>query len=74
VEQYMRERWSQVFNGQRQVQEQLLTHLDYALDHTDWRAAREADNPTAISSFAPYKLPMINAQKELSQLSIYQRV
>ncbi|NHB97796.1 type VI secretion system membrane subunit TssM [Photorhabdus stackebrandtii] len=74
VEQYMRERWSQVFNGQRQVQEQLLTHLDYALDHTDWRAAREADNPAAISRFAPYQRPMINAQKELSQLSIYQRV
>ncbi|OCQ54774.1 hypothetical protein Ppb6_00034 [Photorhabdus australis subsp. thailandensis] len=74
VEQYMRERWSRTFNGQRPVQEQLLTHLDYALDHTDWRAAREAGNPTAISSFAPYKIPLINAQKELSQLSIYQRV
>nr|WP_197535157.1 type VI secretion system membrane subunit TssM [Photorhabdus asymbiotica] len=74
VEQYMQERWSRTFNGQRPVQEQLLTHLDYALDHTDWRAAREAGDPAAISSFAPYKLPLTNAQKELSQLSIYQRV
>ncbi|MBS9434332.1 type VI secretion system membrane subunit TssM [Photorhabdus hainanensis] len=74
VEHYMQARWSQAFNGQRPLQAQLLTHLDYALDHTDWRAAREAGDQAAIRSFAPYKLPLIKAEKELSQLSIYQRV
>ncbi|WP_323840939.1 ImcF-related family protein, partial [Photorhabdus africana] len=37
VEHYLQARWSRAFNGRRPLQQQLLTHLDYALDHTDWR-------------------------------------
>lgn len=42
VEQYMASRWQKAFPGQGAVQEQLMGHLDYALDHTDWHAARAA--------------------------------
>ncbi|WP_145557357.1 type VI secretion system membrane subunit TssM [Yersinia aldovae] len=74
VEQYMSHRWSQQFNGQRELQQQLLGHLNYALQHTDWHAAREDGDQYAIKSFVPYLKPIQLAQQELSKLSIYQRV
>lgn len=74
VEQFMGDRWSQQFNGQRELQQQLMGHLDYALKHTDWRAARESGDQIAIKNFIPYRQPIQLAQRELSKLSIYQRV
>lgn len=74
VEQYMANRWSEKFNGQRELQQQLMGHLDYALKHTDWHAAREEGDQYAIKSFVPYLRPIQLAQQELSRLSIYQRV
>ncbi|UHM93047.1 type VI secretion system membrane subunit TssM [Rahnella victoriana] len=74
VEQYMAKIWSRQFNGQRELQQQLMNHLDYALRHTDWHAAREKNDQYAIRSFAPYLKPISSAQQELSKLSIYQRV
>ncbi|MFX4315295.1 type VI secretion system membrane subunit TssM, partial [Enterobacter sp. 63] len=40
VKQYMAKRWSEQFHGQRDIQAQLMSHLDYALKHTDWHALR----------------------------------
>ncbi|MFC0228525.1 type VI secretion system membrane subunit TssM [Serratia aquatilis] len=74
VKQYMSSRWSQQFNGQRDLQQQLMGHLEYALKHTDWHAARESGDQYAIKSFVPYVRPIQLAQQELSKLSIYQRV
>lgn len=74
VEQYMRQRWSQKFSGQRELQEQLMAHLNYALEHTDWNAARKKGDRVAIQSYVPYETPIRNAQLELSKLSMYQRV
>ena len=74
VKQYMALRWSEHFHGQRAIQAQLMAHLDYALDHTDWQAQRQAGDPDAINRFIPYGKPIAAAQKELSKLSIYQRV
>ncbi|MWP27473.1 hypothetical protein GQN34_26165, partial [Escherichia coli] len=34
VKQYMAKRWSEKFHGQRDIQAQLMSHLDYALAHT----------------------------------------
>ena len=74
VEQYMSQRWSEHFHGQRGVQTQLMSHLDYALDHTDWHALRVNGDNDAINRFVPYDKPIALAQRELSKLSIYQRV
>ncbi|KMJ44463.1 type VI secretion system membrane subunit TssM [Xenorhabdus khoisanae] len=74
VEQYMRERWSKAFHGQRNVQEALLTHLDYALDTTDWKEKRDKGDQDAIDRFAPFVKPMRQAQQELKTLSVKQRV
>ena len=52
----------------------LLSHLDYALKNTDWYAGRKQGNQEMIEAFKPYDLSIRNAQKELSNLSIYERV
>lgn len=74
VKQYMARRWSDEFHGQRDIQAQLMAHLDYALAHTDWHAQRQKGDSEAISRWAPYDKPVIAAQHELSKLPIYQRV
>lgn len=74
VKQYMAKRWSEQFHGKRDIQAQLMSHLDYALKHTDWHAERQAGNGDAISRWTPYDKPVTDAQKELSKLPVYQRV
>lgn len=74
VKQYMAKRWSDKFHGQRDLQVQLMSHLDYALQHTDWHAERQAGDSDAISRWTPYDSPVLAAQKELSKLPVYQRV
>lgn len=74
VKQYMARRWSERFYGQRDIQAQLMAHLDYALQHTDWHAQRQAGEGDAISRWTPYNGPVVSAQKELSKLPVYQRV
>ena len=74
VKQYMAKRWSERFHGQRDIQAQLMAHLDYALQHTDWHAQRQAGESDVIRRWTPYDKPIIDAQKELSKLPVYQRV
>ncbi|MCA6976229.1 type VI secretion system membrane subunit TssM [Pectobacterium carotovorum] len=74
VEQFMAQRWQKAFPGQGNVQEQLMQHLDYALERTDWHQAREQKDAVAISTFAPFNQPITLAQQELSKLPMYQRV
>lgn len=74
VKQYMAARWSAAFHGKRDIQAQLMSHLDYALKHTDWHAERAAGDADAINRWSPYYKPVTLAQKELSKLPVYQRV
>ena len=74
VEQYMASRWQRAFPGQGAIQNQLMAHLNYALEHTDWHAARVAGDQAAITAFMPFKEPVYGAQRELSKLPMYQRV
>lgn len=74
VKQYMAQRWSEKFHGQRDIQAQLMGHLDYALSHTDWHGQREQGDSDAIRRYAPYEKSVTVAQRELSKLPIYQRV
>jgi len=74
VKQYMAKRWSDAFQGQREIQAQLMSHLDYGLKNTDWHAERVAGDSDATSLWMPYDKTVVMAQKELSKLPVYQRV
>lgn len=74
VKQFMARRWSEQFHGKQDIQAQLMSHLDYALAHTDWHAQRQVGDADAINLWMPYDRPVAAAQKELSKLPVYQRV
>jgi len=74
VEQYMGQRWQRAFPGQGKVQEHLMQHLDYALEHTDWHQARQQKDAQAIAAFEPFRTPIADAQRELSKLPMFQRI
>ncbi|MGL4980013.1 MAG: type VI secretion system membrane subunit TssM [Plesiomonas sp.] len=74
VEQFMAQRWQRAFPEQGQVQEQLMQHLDYALQYTNWNGARQQKDLAAIAAFIPFQKPIYNAQHELSKLPMFQRV
>lgn len=74
VEQFMAQRWQKAFPHQGVVQEQLMQHLDYALEHTDWRQAREQKDAQAIAAWQPFAAPVAEAQRELAKLPLFQRV
>ncbi|MBN6073742.1 type VI secretion system membrane subunit TssM [Aggregatibacter actinomycetemcomitans] len=74
VEDYMQKYWSEAFRGQNQLQANLLSHLDYALKYTDWYAGRMNGDEELIKAFEPFDLSIRDAQKELSNLSLYDRV
>ncbi|HKN02836.1 MAG TPA: type VI secretion system membrane subunit TssM [Buttiauxella sp.] len=74
VKQYMAKSWSDQFHGQRDIQAQLMAHLDYSLKHTDWHSERMSGDIDAINRWTPYENSVATAQKELSKLPVYQRV
>ncbi|HAT1682913.1 TPA: type VI secretion system membrane subunit TssM [Klebsiella oxytoca] len=74
VEQFMSQRWQKAFPEQGAVQESLMQHLKYALDHTDWQKAQEDKETKAIAAWAPFVEPVKAAQRELSKLPLFQRV
>ncbi|HKS35231.1 MAG TPA: type VI secretion system membrane subunit TssM [Enterobacteriaceae bacterium] len=74
VEQFMAQRWQKAFPEQGAVQEQLMQHLKYALDHTDWHKAREEKDAASIAAWQPFSTPVVEAQRELSKLPLFQRV
>ncbi|VFS04356.1 putative type VI secretion system protein [Escherichia coli] len=53
VKQYMARRWSNEFHGQRDIQAQLMVHLDYALEHTDWHAQRQSSGQRCCQPLDP---------------------
>ncbi|WP_368543502.1 type VI secretion system membrane subunit TssM [Enterobacter soli] len=74
VKQFMAKRWSEQYHGKQGVQTQLMSHLDYALRHTDWYGKRQQGDADAIHLWTPYDRPVAAAQKDLSKLPVYQRV
>ncbi|AIQ99821.1 type VI secretion protein IcmF [Pluralibacter gergoviae] len=74
VEQFMAQRWQKAFPEQGELQELLMQHLDYALEHTDWHKARENKDAAAIAAWEPFRKPVAAAQRELSKLPLFQRV
>ncbi|MFO6422445.1 type VI secretion system membrane subunit TssM [Motilimonas sp. KMU-193] len=74
IQAYFAAYWQQAFTGNRDMQEQLMGHLNYALEHTDLQLARSEGIADAETVLAPYDQLIANAQKELLQLPIEQRI
>ncbi|GAB2655966.1 type VI secretion system membrane subunit TssM [Vibrio panuliri] len=71
---YFGKYWQRAFAGQKQVQGELLDHLDYAMRHTDIAGARFAGDELAERIMKPYDRTIASAQAELSTMPNDQRV
>lgn len=74
VREYFADVWQKAYEGNRELQTQLMEHLDYALLHTDLQHARLESNPDAETVLKPFDTMVAQAQNELSLLPIEQRV
>jgi type VI secretion system protein ImpL len=74
IREYFANVWQKAYEGNRELQSQLMEHLDYALLHTDLQNARLISNPDAERVLKPFDTMVAQAQNELSMLPIEQRV
>ncbi|HBM48812.1 MAG TPA: type VI secretion system membrane subunit TssM, partial [Marinobacter sp.] len=71
---YMREYWQSRFPGQRDVQNRLYGHLQYAMAHTDLAGMAADGDQTAAMALAPFRSSVQWAQHELGRISTPDRV
>ncbi|TVO35879.1 type VI secretion system membrane subunit TssM [Vibrio algivorus] len=71
---YFAKSWQRQFTGQRKTQNQLLEHLDYAMQHTDLTKDRKEGNEAADQLMAPYDLLISRVQNELGRMPNEERV
>lgn len=71
---YFSRKWQLKFSGNKDIQDKLLQHLEYALQHTDLYALREAGNENAENVLKPYDNFIAQVQTELGSLPIDERV
>ncbi|MGM0772335.1 type VI secretion system membrane subunit TssM [Marinobacter sp.] len=74
VRHYMSEYWQQMFPAQRNLQQRLLGHLDYALFHTDLNQRVKDGDRTADMALAPFRSSVQWAQHELGRIATPDRV
>jgi len=71
---YMSEYWQRAFPGRRDVQNRLMSHLDYAMTYTDLAEQAQNGDVTADMALAPFKSSVQWSQHELGRMSTPDRV
>ncbi|WP_136487104.1 type VI secretion system membrane subunit TssM [Vibrio sp. H11] len=71
---YFSRYWQQEFSGRREIQEELLGHLDYAMRHTDLAGESQHGNKAATKVMKPYEPTIAKVQAELGSMPNDQRV
>ncbi|MBR9872052.1 MAG: type VI secretion system membrane subunit TssM [Gammaproteobacteria bacterium] len=74
VSEYMREYWQARFPGQREVQNRLHSHLQYAMAHTNLAGMAAEGDQAASMALAPFRSSVQWAQHELGRISTPDRV
>ena len=74
VRRYMRDYWQEAFPAQRDLQQRLVSHLDYALSHTDLNGRVKNGDTTADMALAPFRSSVQWAQHELGSIATPERV
>lgn len=74
VHSYMSDYWQRAYPAQRDLQQRLLSHLDYALLHTDLNQRVAEGDQTADMALAPFRSSVQWAQHELGRIATPERV
>lgn len=74
VERFMAQRWQGMFPQQGDIQGRLMTHLEYALAHSDLEGRIATGSQRAEYAMAPLQGSIAAAQEELARQPIDERV
>ncbi len=78
IKDYFSKKWQKEFSGQKEIQGQLLNHLDYAMLHTDLAGDRKAGNSSADKVMKPFDGLVSRVQSDLgsvpNELRIYRNL
>lgn len=74
VEDYFSKAWQREYPGDPLTQQQLMGHLDYAMEHTDLQNDSAEGDRQAQQVLKPYEQLIAQTQAELSGIPIAQRV
>ncbi|MDL0430913.1 type VI secretion system membrane subunit TssM [Marinobacter sp. TBZ242] len=74
VRSYMSNYWQRAYPAQRDLQQRLLSHLDYALLHTDLNQRVNEGDKIADMALAPFRSSVQWAQHELGRIATPERV
>ncbi|CDG53601.1 MULTISPECIES: type VI secretion system membrane subunit TssM [Halomonadaceae] len=74
VHDFMAQRWQSDFPQRGEIQDRLLAHLDYALQHSDLESRVAAGNRRAEYAMAPLRGSLVAAIDDLSRLPMDERV
>ncbi len=74
VQSYFAEKWQAKFKGDRVVQEELMEHLDYAMQHTNLQAKRAQGHELVERLLHPYDQLISSIQDQLSKIPVEERV
>lgn len=74
VTEYMSEYWQSRFPGQRDTQQRLNRHLDYAMAHIDLADQVRQGDATADMALAPFRSSVQWAQQDLGRIATTERV
>ncbi|WP_455570270.1 type VI secretion system membrane subunit TssM [Vibrio tritonius] len=71
---YFAKHWQKEFSGEREIQDELQGHLDYAMRHTDLTADRKHGDKMAEKVMRPYDQTIAKVQQQLGSMPNEQRV
>ncbi len=74
VEEYMAQRWQREFNTQGKVQDELMGHLEYAMEHTNIADERRQGESKIIAAVSPFDNEISRAQADLAKLPLENRI
>jgi type VI secretion system protein ImpL len=74
VEKYMAKHWQKSFDTKGEIQDQLMLHLLYALEHTDITEGRKQGKEKLIAAVAPFDNEIKKAQQDLARLPLEERI
>lgn len=74
VENYFARKWQNSYPGNKETQEKLMEHLQYAMKHTDLQMKRDKGDEAAEIVLRPYDRLVADAQTVLNKMPVEQRV
>jgi type VI secretion system protein ImpL len=74
VENYFARKWQKSYPGNKETQDKLMEHLQYAMKHTDLQKKRDAGDKAAEAVLKPYDMLVADVQNALNKMPVEQRV